>query len=184
MKANNDALAEHVTILRDALGACIEANCDCDACLLGREALATTPESIQSEATKREMGLRDELTGAKRGLVFAQLERDNRTAAYEVGLKIIRELRTQLFESKLREAVLQDRLDQGNLVMSCKHTQNFLIGDEHGHFTCTVCASDQLAERVRALVDALKEIVAFGDISVRGHVRIAQKALAAKEQGE
>jgi hypothetical protein len=39
----------------------------------------------------------------------------------------------------------------------CGHTENFLIGDEHGHFACLVCERDELKYRLQTWDDTHRE---------------------------
>lgn len=72
------------------------------------------------------------------------------------------------------EALEQQCRESYRTLEPCGHPKNFLIGDEYGHFTCTVCAVQHVGHEAR--IDELRRIAPHTITDVRAYVndRIAE----------
>lgn len=90
------------------------------------------------------------------------------------------DLQQQLAAANLRIAELTEK---SQIPQSCGHMANFLIGDEWGHFMCTVCRTEEaerklvieqhlrsdLAKELLRSLKILKEVVALTTIGQLSH---------------
>jgi len=60
----------------------------------------------------------------------------------------------------------------------CGHTENFLMGDEHGHFTCLICERDELKYRLQTWDDTHRE-----ELEIAVQARLAAEAQLKRRTG-
>lgn len=122
----------------------------------------------------REEGLLRSLQSAGNRVRELEVERDmllGKPDAVHLGAQAAVEALRQA-QAIIRERDdLRDQLEQATAsyreLEPCGHAKNFLIGDEHGHFACTVCQLRRERELSKVLAEALESTMSTLDFAIQ-----------------